>query len=302
MKRELRVGVAMRRPADAGDPRRAGEPARLDGQAAGVTGGDREAGARDGVRGTGGHAGRVAPGAAIADRGPRRQLEIDDDQRAIRPPRSEHGVNLQTERPRPTEPRRLSQALERDQRLGAVERIVDRVRCCERRQRVGHGTGGHPPRVAVERVRRAVGRLRALGGEPIEERRAARTDDDRGPPARQQPTERQRRNRRAGGVERGRRDRYDDVEPPPFERTLERGEGRCVAVRRRAALPRYLSWNGYGVENPSDGGKLAVFTAASTHVPVGVPANFPVTVAVVTLPLLPITMLTIAVPGTLNWL
>jgi len=64
----------------------------------------------------------------------------------------------------------------------------------------------------------------------------------------------------------------------------------------------YFSWNGYGVENPSDGGKLAVFTAASTQVPVGVPANFPVTVAVVTLPLLPITMLTIAVPGTLNWL
>jgi hypothetical protein len=26
-----------------------------------------------------------------------------------------------------------------------------------------------------------------------------------------------------------------------------------------------LSWNGYGVENPSDGGKLAVLTAASTH-------------------------------------
>jgi len=64
----------------------------------------------------------------------------------------------------------------------------------------------------------------------------------------------------------------------------------------------YFSWNGYGVEKPSDGGKDAVFTAASTHVPVGVPANLPVTSALVTLPFLPMTMLTIAVPGTLNWL
>ena len=65
---------------------------------------------------------------------------------------------------------------------------------------------------------------------------------------------------------------------------------------------RYLSWNGYGVENPSEGGKLAVFTADSTHAPVGVPANLPVTSAFVTLPFFAMTTFTIAVPGTLNWL
>ena len=69
------------------------------------------------------------------------------------------------------------------------------------------------------------------------------------------------------------------------------------------AVPaNYFSWNGYGVENPSDGGNAAVLTAASTQVPVGVPANLPVTSALVTLPFLPMTTFTIAVPGTLNWL
>ena len=62
----------------------------------------------------------------------------------------------------------------------------------------------------------------------------------------------------------------------------------------------YLSWNGYGVWRPSDGGKLADFTAFSTQAPVGVPANLPVTVAEVTLPDLPMTTFTIAIPCTLN--
>jgi hypothetical protein len=67
-------------------------------------------------------------------------------------------------------------------------------------------------------------------------------------------------------------------------------------VRRLA----YFSWKGYGVVSPSDGGKEADLTAFSTQAPVGVPANLPVTVADVTLPLLPMTTLTIAIPWTLN--
>src|SRR5262245_30107362 len=69
-----------------------------------------------------------------------------------------------------------------------------------------------------------------------------------------------------------------------------------------AVVGTYFNWNGYGVENPSEAGNVADLTAASTQVPVGVPANLPVTVADDTLPLLAMTTLTIAVPGTLNWL
>ena len=73
--------------------------------------------------------------------------------------------------------------------------------------------------------------------------------------------------------------------------------GVVVAVARA-----YLSWNGYGVVKPSDGGKTADLTAFWTHAPVGVPANLPETVALETLPLLPMTTLTMAMPCTLNWL
>src|SRR5450432_2755324 len=73
-------------------------------------------------------------------------------------------------------------------------------------------------------------------------------------------------------------------------------------VRPTGPYRAYFSWNGYGVVRPSDGGKLADLTAFSTHDPVGVPANLPETVADVTRPLLPMTTLTIAMPGTLNWL
>lgn len=112
---------------------------------------------------------------------------------------------------------------------------------------------------------RAVFRLGTSGRKQIEEARSSRADDHRRTRAGEQALERQRRDRRAGGVERGLRERNDDVQSPGVEPALERREDRCVARRLRRAPAGYLSWNGYGVENPSDGGKLAVLTAASTH-------------------------------------
>lgn len=52
----------------------------------------------------------------------------------------------------------------------------------------------------------------------------------------------------------------------------------------------------------SQGGNLAVLAAASTHVPLGVPANLPVTLAEAIRPPLETEMLTFAMPGTLYWL
>jgi hypothetical protein len=75
-----------------------------------------------------------------------------------------------------------------------------------------------------------------------------------------------------------------------------------VGLDLDVGVAAYRSWNGYGVVKPSEGGKTADLTAFSTQEPVGVPANFPDTVDELTLPLLPMTTLTIAMPGTLNWL
>ncbi len=152
--------------------------------------------------------------------------------------------------------------------------------------------------VPIERVGRAVRGLRR-GGEDPEERRAARAGDERAARAGQQAFG----GRSAGGgVQIRRGQRQDDVEPQRAERALERREEVGVGSRRRRGRTAYLSWNGYGVVKPSDGGKTADLTAFSTHEPVGVPANFPDTVALETLPLLPMTTFTIAMPCTLNWL
>src|SRR4051812_23941903 len=104
---------------------------------------------------------------------------------------------------------------------------------------------------------------------------------------------------------RSRRPRAAGARSAPTGRTpprAARAAGRCAGRRRACPLAAYLSWNGYGVLRPSDGGKLAVLTAFSTQEPVGVPANLPVTVAVETFPFLPMTTFTIAIPGTLYWL
>ena len=290
--------------AHAGDARRARQAARLGGQATRVTGGDGEAGARDRVRRD-----RRRRRARRSRRSRRRwaaargQLAIDDDERAVRPPRPEHRVNLQPERPGPAQPGRAPEALERNQRLGAVEREVDRVRDAERRERRGGRSAvGDALREPVERVRRAVAGLRAASART--DRRTPARPNRRSPP-------RARRGSSAPSVsvETGAQAASNAAAPSgtttfsphAAERALERREDRRV-VRRRRARACYFSWNGYGVENPSEGGKQAVLTAVSTQVPVGVPANLPVTVAVVTLPFLPMTTLTIAVPGTLNWL
>ena len=159
-------------------------------------------------------------------------------------------------------------------------------------------------REPVERVAARRRRPPGCRGEPIEERRPARTDDraPRARPAAAPPSV---------SVETGAQAASNAAaasgtttfSPQRAERALERREDRRVVRRRRRRLATcYFSWNGYGVENPSEGGNEAVLTAASTHVPVGVPANLPVTSALVTLPFFAMTTFTIAVPGTLNWL
>jgi hypothetical protein len=55
--------------------------------------------------------------------------------------------------------------------------------------------------------------------------------------------------------------------------------------------------NGYGNDAPSDGCKVAERTALSTQRPVGVSANFPLTVADTTAPLFATTTLTMARPA-----
>lgn len=203
-------------------------------------------------------------------------------------------MNLQAQRSRSTQPRRAAEALERDERPGA-EGEVHRVPRAEGLERVARRAGDHARGVAIERIRPAVGRLR-LPVEAIEKCRSARADDQRAGCGGQQLIESQGRRR---PVERGPPEREQDVEPQrpqPRRQRLERTAGRSFA-RRRAP---YRSWKGYCICNPSDAGKVADFTAFSTQLPLGVPANFPETVAEVILPLLPMTTLTIAIPGTLN--
>ena len=230
----------MFRSADAGDARHARQPAGLRDETAGVARGDGKAGARDGAGGTGGNAGGVAARATVADRRPRREIAIDDDQRAVRPPRPEHGMDLQPEGPRPAQPDRAPEPLKRNQRLCAVEGKENSVADAERGERLRRCRLGDALGVTVERMGRAVARFGAGARKPIEERRSARADDDRRLRAREQAVERQRRDRGAGPGERGWGERRDDVQSPAAQRALERREDRRFAVRRllrRAGLP-----------------------------------------------------------------
>jgi len=109
------------------------------------------------------------------------------------------------------------------------------------------------------------------------------------------------RDPRHGGIEGRSPKGQDDVKPHRAKRVGKRSQG-GFRVRASGGGNDYRKVNGYGVDNPSEGGKVAVLIAFSTQAPVGVPENFPVTEADVILPLLPMTTLTIAKPGTLNWL
>jgi hypothetical protein len=179
---------------------------------------------------------------------------------------------------------------------------VHGVRDRERRQRLPHGARDHTRGVAIERVGGAIGGF-GRRREELEEGSAARPDDERAGGLGQESVQPQRGRR---DVERIGRDGQEDVQPERAERALQRRErtgrryGPAGHERRQVeARSAYLSWNGYGVDSPSDGGKLADLTAFSTQPPVGVPANLPVTVADEILPFLPMTTFTIAIPGTL---
>jgi hypothetical protein len=204
-------------------------------------------------------------------------------------------MNLEPQRPRSPQPRGAPDALKRDERPG-VKRETDRMRDAERFERRSSDLRDDPGRVAIERVGRAVRRLRCRV-EEIEVGRAARPDDQRAAGPGQELIEAQRRRRRVEG--RGRK-RQENVQAERAQRRRQRRErlGRRNPDRREALA--YFSWKGYGVVRPSEGGKAADLTAFSTQAPVGVPANLPVTVADVTLPLLPMTTVTIAIPWTLN--
>lgn len=164
-------------------------------------------------------------------------------------------------------------------------------------QGIAHDPVDGRARETIQRIRRAVARQR-LGDKAVEELSPARTNQQRRSCSRQELSQAQRRDRRAGRVEVVRRYRNPDIEAQRGQAPSQIVEDR--GCRRRG--PPYFSVNGYGVVRPSDGGKAAVLTALSTHDPVGVPANFPVTVADETLPFFPMMTVTIAMPGTLNWL
>jgi len=212
-------------------------------------------------------------------------------------------VNLQPARPGPPQASRAPEALKRDQRLG-VKGERDRVRDGPELERRAGRFPDDARGVAIERVGRAVGRLGAAL-EEIEERRAARADEQRAGRAGQELGQAQ-----GGGcpIEELGRERQEEVEAERADRARQLGEragGRPTGTvsgpwlaGRQGLL--YRRTKGYCVVRPSDGGKAADLTAFSTQPPVGVPANLPVTVAEVTLPLLPMTMLTIAIPPTLN--
>ena len=147
--------------AHAGDARGTRQPTRLVRQPPRVARGHDEARDGDRPRRTRGDTGRVAAGAAVAGRGRGRQLAIDDHQRAIRPPRAEHGVNLQAERPGTAETSCATEPLKRNQRRRCGEREIRRVRDRQRRQRAGDRGVDDARGEAIERVRRAVASPRA---------------------------------------------------------------------------------------------------------------------------------------------
>jgi hypothetical protein len=217
VKRQLLVSVAVLGTAHAGDSRHARLPARLRDETPGLTGDDVESPARHGARRAGSDAGSVAPRASVAGRRRRRQRPSEDDQRAVGPPGTERGVNLQTERPRPPETGGAPEALKRDE-WPRAEREVHDVGDVVRAERVARGAGDHPLGVPVERIRRAVA---GLGSpvEAIEEGRSARARDQCAGRAGQQLIERERPRR---DVERRARQRKKDVEAELAQRARER--------------------------------------------------------------------------------
>jgi hypothetical protein len=125
-------------------------------------------------------------------------------------------VNLQPERSGSPQTRRPPEALKRDERPSAERKVSD-VRNAQRIQRPPRGARHHPFGVTVERIGRAVQRLR-LSIEAIEEGAPARADDQRTGRAGQQIHEDERLGRR---IERRARQRKKDVQPEQTQRAPE---------------------------------------------------------------------------------
>ncbi len=198
MEGELRVAVAMLRAAHAGDARGARQVAGFGDEAPRVASGDLEARAGDGARRAGVDAGGVASGATVAGRRRGWQRAIEHDEGPVGPPGSEARMNLEPQRPRSPQPRGAPDALKGNERPG-VEREPDGVPDGQRRERRVRRVGDDAGRVAIERVGRAVRRLRCPNrrdrrkpGRPIRRstRRLPRAAAHRGsaaPPRRRTP-------------------------------------------------------------------------------------------------------------------
>ena len=189
VKGELPVGVAVLGAANAGDARRAREAAGLGREAPRVAGGHERS--RRARQRPPGRRRRRAPGSRRSRRPARapaaQASRIDDDQRAVRPPRPEHGVDLQARAARAAEAGGAAEPLERNQRrrsrrTGSRSRARTPSGASAARDR----RADDARREAIERVRRAVRRFGRLAREAIEERRPARADDQRGARAGQQ--------------------------------------------------------------------------------------------------------------------
>jgi hypothetical protein len=174
---ELGVGVAMFGAAHAGDARDTRQAAWLGDEASGVAGRHHEAGSLDGACRTGRDAGGITTGTAVTGRRQRRQRAIDHHQRAVGPPCAVGWMNLKTQRSRPTQPRRASDPLKRNERL-RPEGEINGTPHTERIERFVHGVLDDATGVTVEGICRAVSRL-DRSREPSEERRPARADDER---------------------------------------------------------------------------------------------------------------------------
>ena len=274
MEGQLFVAVAVLRAADTGDARGAREAAGLRRSAAGAAGDHIESAARDGARRAGRHAGGRAPRAAVAGRRLRPGAANPGPAARDRPTRDRTGgESASPSGPGPPSPAARPRRWNGNHGPHA-EREVHGVAGRPNGASAAPAARHHARGVPIEQVRRAV------RAPPARRRTNRRTP---GPP---EPT-RQRRRRAPGsssarrerprhGVERRGRQRQEHVQPQQPERGPQRR-----AARRRPELGTcgpYFSWNGYGVVNPSDGGKPADLTAFSTQEPVGVPANLPPTV------------------------
>ena len=310
---ELLVGVAVLGPADAADARGARQVARRARQPARVAVGDREPArctAPAGQAATQGAGQPAHPSPSGAPAALDRRAGRHDDQRAVGPPGAEDGMNLQAERPGRAQAGRAPEALKRQRRDAVGEREEEPI-----------GRAGASGRPSAARRRRATSRacsdradaapVGRLGRRAKARNIAARRADDEAPA---------RRRSAASGSKRARRSVGATGAQAASKAAADSGSRmlnpRAASARQRAARrggdfqggaparrPRPTS---AGTDTASSArptaGSSAILTAFSTHAPVGVPANLPVTVADVTWPLLPMTTLTIAMPGTLNWL